>query len=59
VTTTGKAQKEYRITFRARQLAPVPVTVVSPPPVLAPVPAAVVSRPTPAGLPPRPEPVAP
>jgi hypothetical protein len=60
VTTTTRPQKEYRITFRARQTAPVLVAVVSPPPVLAPVPAvpvSIVSAPTPTGLPPRPEPV--
>jgi hypothetical protein len=62
VVTTTRPQKEYRITFRARQAQPAPVPLVSNPPVLAPVPAVPVgmaSPPVPPGLPPRPEPVGP
>jgi hypothetical protein len=62
VVTTTRPQKEYRITFRSRQPAPLPVPVVSTPPVLAPVPVrpvSVVANPVPPGLPPRPEPVVP
>jgi hypothetical protein len=62
VVTTTRPQKEYRITFRARQMLPPPVSVVSAPRVLAPLPVApvgVASPPVPAGLPPRPEPVMP
>jgi hypothetical protein len=59
VVTTSSPQKEYRITFRAKPPAP-PVPVVTAPPVLQAVPPApveTVSRPTPPGLPARPEPV--
>jgi hypothetical protein len=59
LVTTTRPQKEYRITFRARQAHPAPVSA---PPVLTslpPAPVGVASPPVPAGLPPRPEPVGP
>jgi hypothetical protein len=59
VVTTTRPQKEYRITFRARQSQPAPVAA---PPVLTslpPAPVGAASPTVPVGLPPRPEPVGP